>query len=147
MNCHADMLIIHLLANQEGVILNEVYGNNIKPPSKMYERVPCSLNDSSINTIKFTSKNSTLDPSKHTISVIGFMNTPYGMVALAPDGEPVSYPFEYDKPFSLDFTGKNLSAAELSKKCKENNVIIKVEVGETTSNSGIGQVGYARYVN
>ncbi|HGM3505718.1 TPA: hypothetical protein ACKOR7_000269 [Clostridioides difficile] len=57
MNCHADMLIIHLLANQEGVILNEVYGNNIKPPSKMYERVPCSLNDS----------------SKHTISVIGLV--------------------------------------------------------------------------
>ncbi|MBH9811353.1 transglutaminase domain-containing protein, partial [Clostridioides difficile] len=49
--------------------------------------------------------------------------------------------------FSLDFTGKNLSAAELSKKCKENNVIIKVEIGETASNSGRGMVAYARYVN
>ncbi|VIG42491.1 Uncharacterised protein [Clostridioides difficile] len=96
---------------------------------------------------EFISKNSNLDPSKHTISVIGFINIPYGMVALAPDGEPVSYPFEYDNPFSLDFTAKNLSTTELLKKCKENNVIIKVEVGETTSNSGIGQVGYARHVN
>lgn len=96
---------------------------------------------------EFISKNSNSDPSKHTISVIEFINIPYGMVALAPDGEPVSYPFEYDKPFSLDFTGKSLSTTELLKKCKENNVIIKVEVGETTSNSGIWQVGYARYVN
>ncbi|MCF8910047.1 hypothetical protein QVB34_00170 [Clostridioides difficile] len=69
------------------------------------------------------------------------------MVALAPDGVPVEYPFEYDKPFSLDFTGKNLSAAELSKKCKNNNVIIKIEIGEIEPNSGRGQVRYARYVN
>ncbi len=74
------------------------------------------------------------------------MNTPYGMVALAPESKPVSYPFEYDKAFSLDFTGKNLSAAELSKSVK-NNIIIKVEIGETTSNSGIGLVAYTRYVN
>lgn len=108
-----------MIADQEGARLDEVYGNNLRPKIEMYEDVPCSLINSSINTIKFTSKNSNLDPSKHTISVIGFMNTPYGMVALAPDGEPVSYPFEYDKPFSLDFSGKNLSAAELSKKCKK----------------------------
>ena len=136
-----------MIADQQGAILDEVYGNNLRPKIEMYEGVPCSLINSSINTIKFTSKNSNLDPSKHTVSVIGFMNTPYGMVALAPDGVPVEYPFEYDKPFSLDFTGKNLSAAELSKKCKENNVIIKVEIGETTSNSGIGLVAYARYMN
>nr|WP_236878240.1 transglutaminase-like domain-containing protein [Clostridioides difficile] len=108
-----------MIADQEGARLDEVYGNNLRPKIEMYEDVPCSLINSSINTIKFTSKNSNLDPSKHTISVIGFMNTPYGMVALAPDGEPVSYPFEYDKPFFLDFSGKNLSAAELSKKCKK----------------------------
>lgn len=108
-----------MIADQEGARLDEVYGNNLRPKIEMYEEVPCSLINSSINTIKFTSKNSNLDPSKHTISVIGFMNTPYGMVALAPDGEPVSYPFEYDKPFSLDFSGKNLSAVELSKKCKK----------------------------
>lgn len=108
-----------MIADQEGARLDEVYGNNLRPKIEMYEDVSCSLINSSINTIKFTSKNSNLDPSKHTISVIGFMNTPYGMVALAPDGEPVSYPFEYDKPFSLDFSGKNLSAAELSKKCKK----------------------------
>lgn len=108
-----------MIADQEGARLDEVYGNNLRPKIEMYEDVPCSLINSSINTIKFTSKNSNLDPSKHTISVIGFMNTPYGMVALAPDDEPVSYPFEYDKPFSLDFSGKNLSAAELSKKCKK----------------------------
>ncbi|HGM1122132.1 TPA: transglutaminase domain-containing protein [Clostridioides difficile] len=136
-----------MLADQEGAILNEIYGNNLKPQNKMYEGVPCSSIDSSINTIKFTSSNSNLDPSKHTISVIGFMKTPYGMVALAPDSKPVSYPFEYDKPFSLDFTGKNRSAAELSKYCKKNNIIIKVEIGETASNSGRGMVAYARYVN
>lgn len=136
-----------MIADQQGAILDEVYGNNLRPKIEMYEGVPCSLINSSINTIKFTSKNSNLDPSKHTVTVIGFMNTPYGMVALAPDGVPDEYPFEYDKPFSLDFTGKNLSAAELSKKCKENNVIIKVEIGETASNSGRGMVAYARYVN
>ncbi|HFZ6227254.1 TPA: transglutaminase domain-containing protein [Clostridioides difficile] len=136
-----------MIADQQGAILDEVYGNNLRPKIEMYEGVPCSLINSSINTIKFTSKNSNLDPSKHTVTVIGFMNTPYGMVALAPDGVPDEYPFEYDKPFSLDFTGKNLSAAELSKKCKENNVIIKIEIGEIEPNSGRGQVRYARYVN
>lgn len=82
----------------------------------------------------------------HTVSVIGFMKTPYGMVALAPGGEPVEYPFEYDKQFSLDFSGKNRSTAELSKYCKKNNIIIKVEIGETRYNSGIGLVTYARYI-
>ncbi len=47
------------------------------------------------------------------------MNTPYGMFALAPEGKPVEYPFKYDKPFSLDFSGKNRSGAELAKYCKK----------------------------
>lgn len=135
-----------MLADQEGAILNEVYGNNVKPKNEIYEGVSCSLIDSSINTITFTGSNSNLDPSKHTVSVIGFKKTQYGMIALAPEGKPVSYPFEYDKPFSLDFSGKNRSVAELSKYCKKNNIIIKVEIGETTSNSGRGLVAYARYV-
>ncbi|EQF26095.1 transglutaminase-like superfamily protein [Clostridioides difficile CD160] len=135
-----------MLADQQGAILNEVYGNNMKPKNEMYEGLLCSSIDSSINTIKFTGSNSNLDPSKHTVSVIGFMKTPYGMFALAPNSKPVEYPFEYDKPFSLDFSGKNRSAAELSKYCKKNNIIIKVEIGEKGSNSGIGLVAYARYV-
>ncbi|OJT72510.1 hypothetical protein BM530_20145 [Clostridioides difficile] len=58
----------------------------------MYEGVRCSVVNSSVNTITFTGSESNLDPSNLTIAVIGFMNTPYGMFALAPEGKPVEYP-------------------------------------------------------
>ncbi|VFF93560.1 Uncharacterised protein [Clostridioides difficile] len=135
-------------AHQKGSIVVGNFGKNgedINEKHITYQGVRCSLVNSSVNTITFSGKESNLDPSKHTYTVIGFMNTPDGMFALAPGGNPVEYPFEYDKPFSLDFSGKNRSGAELAKYCKKNDVTIKIEITDEKANTGLGQIMYIRY--
>ncbi|EGT4910154.1 transglutaminase domain-containing protein, partial [Clostridioides difficile] len=133
-----------MLPHQEGAKAVGKLGD-IKDKHVMYEGVRCIVINSSVNTVTFIGSKSNLDPSKLVIAVIGFMNTPYGMFALAPEGNPVEYPFEYDKPFSLDFSGKNRSGVELAKYCKENDVTIKIEITDKEANNGIGQVMYIRY--
>ncbi|HBG1250518.1 transglutaminase-like domain-containing protein [Clostridioides difficile] len=133
-----------MLPHQEGAKAVGKLGD-IKDKHVMYKGVRCIVINSSVNTVSFIGSKSNLDPSKLAIAVIGFMNTPDGMFALAPEGNPVEYPFEYDKPFSLDFSGKNRSGAELAKYCKENDVTIKIEITDKEANNGIGQVMYIRY--
>lgn len=133
-----------MLPHQEGAKVVGKFGD-IKDKHVMYEGVRCIVINSSINTVTFIGSKSNLNPSNLTIAVIGFMNTPYGMFALAPEGKPVEYPFKYDKPFSLDFSGKNRSGAELAKYCKKNDVTIKIEITDEKANIGLGQVMYIRY--
>ncbi|MEK5535224.1 transglutaminase-like domain-containing protein [Clostridioides difficile] len=133
-----------MLPHQEGAKVVGKFGD-IKDKHVMYEGVRCVVINSSVNTVTFMSSESNLDPSELTIAVIGFMNTPYGMFALAPESKPVEYPFEYDKPFSLDFSGKNRSGAELAKYCKKNDVTIKIEITDEKANTGLGQIMYIRY--
>ncbi|HBE9436666.1 TPA: transglutaminase domain-containing protein [Clostridioides difficile] len=133
-----------MLPHQEGAKVVGKFGD-IKDKHVMYEGVRCVVINSSVNTVTFMGSKSNLDPSELTIAVIGFMNTPYGMFALAPESKPVEYPFEYDKPFSLDFSGKNRSGAELAKYCKKNDVTIKIEITDEKANTGLGQVMYIRY--
>ncbi|HDF3936593.1 TPA: transglutaminase domain-containing protein [Clostridioides difficile] len=133
-----------MLPHQEGAKVVGKFGD-IKDKHVMYEGVRCVVINSSVNTVTFMGSESNLDPSELTIAVIGFMNTPYGMFALAPESKPVEYPFEYDKPFSLDFSGKNRSGAELAKYCKKNDVIIKIEITDEKANTGLGQIMYIRY--
>ena len=133
-----------MLPHQEGAKVVGKFGD-IKDKHVMYEGVRCVVINSSVNTVTFMGSESNLDPSELTIAVIGFMNTPYGMFALAPESKPVEYPFEYDKPFSLDFSGKNRSGAELAKYCKKNDVTIKIEITYEKANTGLGQIMYIRY--
>ncbi|HBG1533820.1 TPA: transglutaminase domain-containing protein [Clostridioides difficile] len=133
-----------MLPHQDGAKVVGKFGD-IKDKHVMYEGVRCVVINSSVNTVTFLGSKSNLDPSNLTIAVIGFMNTPYGMFALAPEGEPVEYPFKYDKPFSLDFSGKNRSGAELAKYCKKNDVTIKIEITDEKANTGLGQIMYVRY--
>ncbi|AXL65712.1 transglutaminase-like domain-containing protein [Clostridioides difficile] len=133
-----------MLPHQEGAKVVGKFGD-IKDKHVMYEGVRCVVINSSVNTVTFMGSESNLDPSELTIAVIGFMNTPYGMFALAPESKPVEYPFEYDKPFSLDFSGKNRSGAELAKYCKKNDVTIKIEITDEKANTGLGQIMYIRY--
>ncbi|EGT4823975.1 transglutaminase domain-containing protein [Clostridioides difficile] len=133
-----------MLPHQDGAKVVGKFGD-IKDKHVMYEGVRCVVINSSVNTVTFLGSKSNLDPSNLTIAVIGFMNTPYGMFALAPEGEPVEYPFKYDKPFSLDFSGKNRSGAELAKYCKKNDVTIKIEITDEKANIGLGQIMYIRY--
>ncbi|EGT2203037.1 transglutaminase domain-containing protein [Clostridioides difficile] len=133
-----------MLPHQEGAKVVGKFGD-IKDKHVMYEGVRCVVINSSVNTVTFMGSKSNLDPSELTIAVIGFMNTPYGMFALAPESKPVEYPFEYDKPFSLDFSGKNRSGAELAKYCKKNDVTIKIEITDEKANTGLGQIMYIRY--
>ncbi|MCW0602086.1 transglutaminase-like domain-containing protein [Clostridioides difficile] len=133
-----------MLPHQDGAKVVGKFGD-IKDKHVMYEGVRCVVINSSVNTVTFLGSKSNLEPSNLTIAVIGFMNTPYGMFALAPEGEPVEYPFKYDKPFSLDFSGKNRSGAELAKYCKKNDVTIKIEITDEKANIGLGQIMYIRY--
>ncbi|HBE9862294.1 TPA: transglutaminase domain-containing protein [Clostridioides difficile] len=133
-----------MLPHQEGAKVVGKFGD-IKDKHVMYEGVRCVVINSSVNTVTFMGSESNLDPSELTIAVIGFMNTPYGMFALAPESKPVEYPFEYDKPFSLDFSGKNRSGAELAKYCKKNDVTIKIEITDEKANTGLSQIMYIRY--
>lgn len=91
-----------------------------------------------------------IEPNNHTIRIVGFKEFENGqLVALTKDGEPVSYPFEYNKPYNLDFTGTHQTAESLSKYCKENNILIRVSVEDDTQNTStitwIGQ--YYAYAN
>lgn len=133
-----------MLPHQEGSKVVGDFGN-IKDKHIMYKGVRCVVINSSVNTVTFIGSESNLNPSELTVAVIGFMNTPNGMFALAPGGKPVEYPFAYDKPFSLDFSGKNRSGAELAKYCKKNDVTIKIEITDEKANIGLGQIMYIRY--
>lgn len=133
-------------ASQDTARLNDVYGNGTKIyPTEMSAGVLCNVIDSNINTFMFTSNGSNINPVNHEISIIGFIETPYGMLALAPDANPITYNFEYDKSFSLDFSGTHNSAESLSSYCKANDIIIKIEISDRSSDSEIGQVAYVKY--
>lgn len=99
----------------------------------------CTIIDSSVNTFQFSSSLTNINPIGHRVYIVGFMDTEYGLIALAKGGEPVSYTLEYDKPYSLDFTGTHRTAESLSQYCIQNNIVIQiwVEDSNVTKNSDL----------
>lgn len=74
-----------------------------------------------------------IEPTGHTVHIAGFMETDNGQLfALTKDGEPISYPFEYNKLYSLDFTGTHTTAQSLADYCKANDIVIRVWVEDDT---------------
>lgn len=91
-----------------------------------------------------------INPDGHSVYIAGFMETGNGqLIALTDGGEPISYPFEYGKLYSLDFTGTHPTAESLSNYCKANNILIRVWVEDDTQNqSEITWIGnYVAYAN
>lgn len=107
--------------------------------------------DSRANTIEFLRElGGNIEPNNHTIRIVGFKEFENGqLVALTKDGEPVSYQFEYNKVYNLDFTGTHQTAESLAKYCRENNILIRVSVEDNTQDSStitwLGQ--YYAYAN
>lgn len=55
-------------------------------------------------SFKFVSENTNINPENHVVWVTGYVfqnNIPFAI------GEPKVYPFEFDKDYSLDFTGRH----------------------------------------
>ncbi len=110
----------------------------------------CNVISNNQLTFKFSSENSNLDPTNHTISITAFTEVESGIYALGFNGDPymVNYDFEYDKDFSLDFTGTHSTAQALSDYCIANNIIIKVEIRDNlNSEQTIGPVFYLCYAS
>lgn len=90
--------------------------------------------DAGANMVEFLHElGGNIEPTGHTVYIAGFIETANGQLfALTKDGEPISYPFEYNQPFNLDFTGTHKSAQSLSDYCIQNNVLIRIWVEDDT---------------
>ena len=99
-----------------------------------HSNIFCDVIDKGVSTLRFRSSDGNINPADHYILLYGAkynseLNT---WVAYGNNGSPIRYDFEYDKPFSLDFTGKNMSAIELANYCIDNDIIINVAVIDDT---------------
>lgn len=102
-------------------------------PWTQYQRekrndVNCIVLDHSVGEFSFESSKNDLDPTNHQIWVVGYQFYNGIPVALGKNGEPIVYDFEYDKTFSLDFTGTGKTPTELANYCIQNNIILQVSV-------------------
>lgn len=127
---------------QEGGYMNCSYGVEGTPEYDKEKRIAdteCSIIDPSVSTFQFSSSLTNINPIGHRVYIVGFQDTKYGLIALAKGGEPISYTLEYDKPFSLDFTGTHPTAAALSQYCIQNDIVIQIWVEDTniSSNSNL----------
>lgn len=73
-----------------------------------------------------------IEPTGHTVYIVGFAESRGTIYSIGKNGEPISYPFEYNKPYNLDFTGTHQDAKSLSDYCKANNIVIRVWVEDDT---------------
>lgn len=90
--------------------------------------------DNNVSTFEYKqTSGGNIEPTGHTIYIAGFMEAGNGqLIALTDGGEPISYPFEYNKTYSLDFTGSHPTAQSLSDYCNKNNIVIRVWVEDDT---------------
>lgn len=92
-----------------------------------HNNVFCDVIDKDVSTIRFRSSDGNINPANHYVLIYGARYNA-DLNTWIVDGSPMRYDFEYDKPFSLDFTGNNMTAAELSSYCLDKDFIINVAV-------------------
>ncbi|WP_419034212.1 transglutaminase domain-containing protein [Dysgonomonas gadei] len=115
--------------------------------SEVRHDVKCGIIDKKVGTFRILSNGSNIDPTDHYILIFGATSSGFSgdlgssipFVTLA---EPIEYPLEYDKPFSLDFTGNNMSGEELAKFCNDNNAIINISVIDRNAPSDSFRTGF-----
>ncbi len=94
--------------------------------------IECIVMDNKAITFSFPSNYNNLDTNGHEIWIYGaVVNNGIPTVI----GEPIRYQFEYDKKYSLDFTGTNKDANALSQYCQTNNMIIDINIVDTQVNA------------
>lgn len=79
-------------------------------------------------TFSISSKLNNINPIGHEIWVVGY--TFYNGIPFA-IGEPKTYAFEYDKVYSLDYTGKYPDPNSFYNYCKNENLMIGITVVDT----------------
>ncbi|MCD8000862.1 MAG: hypothetical protein LUH21_26970 [Clostridiales bacterium] len=115
--------------------------------SEFRHDVKCGIIDKKVGTFRILSNGSNIDPTDHYILIFGATSSGFSgdlgssipFVTLA---EPIEYPLEYDKPFSLDFTGNNMSGEELAKFCNDNNAIINIAIVDRNAPSDSFRTGF-----
>ena len=81
--------------------------------------------DSDENTFSVSSRLNTINPAGHKIWVNGYIfenGIPFAI------GEPKIYDFEYDKMYTLDYTGKYPTAESFYNYCKRENLMIAITI-------------------
>lgn len=99
----------------------------------MVEGMECVLLNKGDFTFKFPSEKNSITPSGHEIWVVGYVfynGMPFAI------GEPKRYPLEYDKEFTLDYTGKYSTADSFYDYCKREDLLIEVSI---VDNEGFGK--------
>lgn len=109
--------------------------------------IDCKVIDRNVLTFRLKSEGSNIDPTDHSVLVYGAKatseswkysaNIPYTVV-----GGPQVYPMEYDKPYSYDFTGKGLTAQELSQYCIDNDLILIISIIDDNAPIGSEKTGW-----
>ena len=107
----------------------------------------CTIIDKGVSTFRIPSGSSNLNPANHYILIFGATNSNYtgdlgSSIPYITLAEPIEYQLEYDKPFSLDFTGNNMSGEELAKLCNDNNATIEIAIIDRNAPSESTRTGF-----
>lgn len=91
----------------------------------IYNNLNCLLLNQDEFSFKFEQTLNKLDPNGHEIWIVGYTfsnGIPFAI------GEPQIYPFEYNKEYTLDYTGTHLTSESFYNYCKQNDLIIAISV-------------------
>lgn len=107
----------------------------------------CTIVDSGVNSFRILSSSCNIDPTNHYVLIFGAKRSDYSgtladSIPYVTAAEPIEYTFEYDKPYSLDFTGNNMSGPELAKFCNDNGITIEIAVIDRTAPSNGTRTGF-----
>lgn len=134
--------IYTLRASQSGGLIDFTIGNGQSHESVMYNGVNCYLISNDENVIKFEKAKNSLDPNGHEVWIAGYTfsnGIPFAI------GEPKIYNFEYDKEYSLDYTG-NYPGTMLANYCKNQDIILQISVVDTLVNDYTANNATSLYV-
>lgn len=95
-----------------------------------YNGLSCMLLDTDEFVFKFDSTENEINPIGHEIWIVGYTfsnGIPFAI------GEPKVMPFEYDKDYTLDYTGTHSNAELFSQYCKQNDLVISISIVDTYS--------------
>lgn len=121
--CGDEDAVIHMWMNNEGT---PIYQNEI------HYGLECYVIEPGVDSFLFPSGSSNLNPDAHEVWL-------YGVTMVNGEGvilEGINMmPFEYDKVYSFDFTGKYDTAGKLAQHCIDNDVTITVHLVDRTKYS------------
>lgn len=116
-------------ASQTGTIVDYTIGNNNSHERITYNNLECLMLDKGEFTFKIENAKNVINPAGHEIWIVGYTfsnGIPFAI------GEPQTYQFEYDKEFTLDYTGAHQTADTFYNYCKQNDLTIAIMVVDTT---------------